>query len=95
MTVIDMHSHFLPESWPDLADKFGPSDWPWLKHLTPGKAMIMKGDEEFRPVGSAVWDPDVRLADMDRHGVDIQVMSATPLLFSYHRPARQGAEIAR
>jgi aminocarboxymuconate-semialdehyde decarboxylase len=95
MNVIDMHSHFLPHSWPDFTKKFGASDWPWMKHLSAEKALVMKGDKEFRPVSSAVWDADIRLADMDRHGIDIQIMSATPLLFSYDRPAHQAAEIAR
>lgn len=95
MTVIDMHSHFLPESWPDLTDKFSTPNWPWLKHTAPGKAMVMKGSEEFRPVSAAVWDPEVRLADMDRNGIDVQIMSATPLLFSYGRPSEQAAEVSR
>ncbi len=39
--------------------------------------------------------PSVRLADMDRDGVDVQVVSATPVLFAYGRPAEQAMECAR
>jgi aminocarboxymuconate-semialdehyde decarboxylase len=39
--VVDIHSHFLPESWPDLAERFGTPDWPWMRHTEPGKAMLM------------------------------------------------------
>ena len=32
---------------------------------------------------------------MDRDGVDLQVVSATPVLFAYGRPAEQAMECAR
>lgn len=95
MTVVDMHTHFLPKQWPDLAKKFGTPDWPWMKHTSQGKAMVMLGDKEFRPVYEACWDPSVRLAEMDRDGIDVQVMCATPVLFSYARPAKQAEECAQ
>jgi aminocarboxymuconate-semialdehyde decarboxylase len=95
MNMIDIHSHFLPRSWPDLAARFGSRDWPWMKHSGEGVAMLMVGEREFRPVTSACWDPQVRLEAMDRDGVDVQIMCATPLLFSYDRPAAQALEVAR
>lgn len=94
MKVVDIHSHFFPKNWPDLAERFG-GDWPWIKHTAPGSAMVMVGDKPFRPITSACWDPAVRLEDMDRDGVDIQIMCATPVLFAYHRPAEQALEVAR
>ena len=51
--VIDIHSHFLPETWPDLAERFGTDGWPWMQHTEPGKAMLMLGEREFRPVYDA------------------------------------------
>ena len=93
--VIDIHSHFFPESWPDLAARFGTPDWPSLKHLDDGDAMVMLGSREFRRICRTCWDPVARLEDMDRQGVDVQVVSATPVLFSYARPAEQGLEVAR
>jgi len=93
--MIDIHSHFLPRSWPDLAARFGTRDWPWMRHAGDGKAMLMLGEREFRPVTSACWDAAVRLEAMDRDGVDVQIMCATPILFSYHRPPAQALEVAR
>jgi len=95
MGTIDIHSHFLPRSWPDLAARFGTADWPWMRHGAGGKAMLMVGEREFRPVGAACWDPQLRLEHMDRDGVEVQIMSATPLLFAYERPAAQALECAR
>jgi aminocarboxymuconate-semialdehyde decarboxylase len=93
--MIDMHAHFLPRSWPDLAARFGTPDWPWMRHQGGGRAMLMLGTKEFRPVTAACWDPRVRLEAMERDGVDVQVMSATPLLFGYERPAAHALECAR
>lgn len=95
MKVIDIHSHFFPKSWPSLADKFGGNDWPWLRHQENGKAMLMKGDQEFRPIYSACWDAKVRLEEMDRDGVQQQIISATPILFAYERPVEQALYCAQ
>ncbi len=88
--VIDIHSHFLPEQWPDLAERFGTPDWPWMRHTEAGKAMLMVGDKEFRPVYDACWSASRRLEEMDRDGIDLQVISATPILFAYGREEGQG-----
>jgi aminocarboxymuconate-semialdehyde decarboxylase len=74
MKMVDIHSHFLPRSWPDLAARFGTADWPWLRHTAPGEAMLMLGEREFRPVTAACWDPAVRLGAMDRDGVDVHAL---------------------
>ncbi len=93
--VIDIHSHFFPESWPDLAEKFGTPNWPWMRHEGDGKAMVMLGEKEFRPVYDACWDTKRRLEEMDRDSIDLQVICATPILFAYNRPAEHAADCAR
>jgi aminocarboxymuconate-semialdehyde decarboxylase len=95
MPVIDIHNHFFPRSWPDLAARFGTSNWPWIKHTEPGNADIMVGDKFFRHIDSACWDPAVRLREMDRDGVDLQVISATPVLFAYERPVQHALDCAQ
>ena len=94
MTIVDIHSHFFPESWPDLAERFGTPDWPWLKHLDSSHGMVMVGDKEFRPITSLCWDPATRIADLDRQGVDVQLICATPVLFAYQRPAEHATACA-
>ncbi len=93
--TIDIHSHFFPETWPDLAERFGTPDWPWLKHLGNGEGMVMLGNREFRLIKQSCWDPVVRLEELDQQGIDLQIVSATPVLFSYHRPAEQALEVAQ
>ncbi len=95
MRVIDIHNHFFPRQWPDLAARYGTPNWPWIKHTAAGKAEIMVGDRFFRLIYSACWDPELRSREMDRDGVDLQVISATPVLFAYDRPAEHALDCAR
>jgi aminocarboxymuconate-semialdehyde decarboxylase len=95
MQTVDIHTHFFPESWPDLAARFRTPDWPSIKHTEPGKATIMLGDRPFRKITSACWDISVRLEDMDRDGIDLQVMCATPVLFAYGREPQHALDCAR
>ena len=96
MAVIDIHSHDVPRGWPDLAEATGaPGPWPSLRIESEREAMIMLGDREFRRITDQCWDPEVRAADMNADGVDLQVVSPTPVFFSYARPAHAAAKVAR
>jgi aminocarboxymuconate-semialdehyde decarboxylase len=95
MPVIDIHNHFFPREWPDLAARYGTPNWPSIKHTEAGKAEIMLGDQFFRKIYSACWDAEVRLQEMDRDGVDVQVLSATPVLFAYDRPVEHALDCAQ
>jgi aminocarboxymuconate-semialdehyde decarboxylase len=91
MLVTDVHTHYVPRGWPLLP---GGSDMPRLRVDGPRAATIMLGQTEFRRVTDTAWQADARLADMDAAGVDRQVVSPTPVFFSYHRPAADAARIA-
>jgi aminocarboxymuconate-semialdehyde decarboxylase len=87
--VIDIHTHYVPNGWPRL----GPAA-PWLRIETERDAVIMLGEREFRRIQSDCWDADVRLTDMDADGVQTQVVSPTPVFFSYAADATQATRIA-
>ncbi len=95
MQVIDIHNHFFPRNWPDLSARYGTADWPWIKHTDNNEAEIMLGNRFFRKIYSACWDAEVRLSEMDRDGIDVQVISATPVLFAYDRPVEHALDCAR
>lgn len=80
---IDLHTHILPESWPNLAERYGCGDWVKLDHYKPCSARMMVGDNFFREIESNSWDPVVRMDDCDRAGVHVQVLSTVPIMFSY------------
>ncbi|MER6671251.1 amidohydrolase family protein [Amycolatopsis japonica] len=92
--LIDIHTHYVPNGWPDLRADAGP-DAPWLRAETESEAMIMMGDKEFRRIGADCWDAETRLLDMDADGVRAQVVSPTPAFFNYGRTGEQAARIAR
>ncbi|MDX2378849.1 MAG: amidohydrolase family protein [Acidimicrobiia bacterium] len=87
---IDIHSHFFPPLTRRDAEMLESADAPWLRDDGSGSGYIMSGPDEYRPVEAPLWDPAARLAEMDRSGTTIQVISATPILFSYGRPAAIG-----
>lgn len=91
-TVIDIHTHYVPEGWPKLGDD--PS-LPWLRVDSEREATIMTGSQEFRRIQSNCWDAAQRLAEMGDDGVTAQVVSPTPVFFSYGRSPREAANIAR
>ena len=95
MSVIDIHNHFFPRAWPDLAARYGTPNWPWIKHTEAGQADVMMGDRFFRHIYSACWDPQKRLEEMDRDGIETQVLSATPVLFAYDRPVEHALDCAQ
>ncbi|MFV0282870.1 MAG: amidohydrolase family protein [Castellaniella sp.] len=92
--MIDIHAHLFPEISREQAHALDPGQAPWLKIIGPDEGMIMKGDSEFRPVIPVLWDPQRRVADMDRLGLDVQIVSATPVMFGYALEARKVADWA-
>jgi aminocarboxymuconate-semialdehyde decarboxylase len=91
--VVDVHSHVVPAGWPDLSG-LGPGPWHWLRVESAREATIMLGESEFRRITDSCWLADTRLADMDADGVDVQVISPTPVFFCYEREAAAAAEVA-
>jgi aminocarboxymuconate-semialdehyde decarboxylase len=88
--VVDVHTHYVPKGWPDLG-----VGAPSLRIETETDAVIMLGSREFRRIQADSWDAQARLADMDADGIGVQVVSPTPVFFSYAAGATQAIRIAR
>jgi aminocarboxymuconate-semialdehyde decarboxylase len=92
--LIDVHTHYVPRGWPDLAPP-GDPEMPWLRMESEHEAVIMLGSQEFRRIQATCWNAEARLADMDADGVEVQVVSPTPAFFSYAKSGRDATLVAR
>jgi len=81
--VVDIHTHILPKNIPSFAKQFGYGGFIKLDHNCKGCARMLKDDVFFREVQENCWDPEVRLNESKQFGVDIQVLSTVPVMFSY------------
>jgi aminocarboxymuconate-semialdehyde decarboxylase len=80
--LIDVHCHVVPDGFPPSHERCS-ARWPCLRHETGGKAMLSVGDKPFRALDNRSWDVTRRIADMDRDGVAMQILSPMPELLSY------------
>jgi aminocarboxymuconate-semialdehyde decarboxylase len=94
--TIDVHAHYLPRSVVVAADSG--RDWHGIRfeqtsagHLvstTPERRFALPWPDFRAPV-------DARIADMDRIGVDLQILSLTPTLWRHEVDAADGTAMAR
>ena len=56
---------------------------------------MMQGDRFFREVQANCWDPEIRIEDYAKSGVQVQVVCTIPVLFAYWAKPEDTADIAR
>ncbi|MEO7673629.1 MAG: amidohydrolase family protein [Pyrinomonadaceae bacterium] len=95
MLKIDIHTHILPKDIPNWKEKFGYGGFIALDHYQPCCARMLRDDGvAFRDVDENCWDAVKRIEECDVSGVNVQVLSTVPVMFSYWARPRDGAEIA-
>jgi aminocarboxymuconate-semialdehyde decarboxylase len=93
--TIDMHTHILPENFPNWRDKFGYGGFVHLDHHKPCCARMMVDDKFFREIEDNCWSPETRIRECDHHKVDVQVISTVPVLFYYWAKAEHALETSK
>ena len=92
--MIDLHAHVVLDATLGAAGRYGPE----LDEGDPatGRPPCYRvGDYELLGVryrDSAFMDVDLRLAQMDERGIDLQVLSPNPLTFLHHVDAHTAIE---
>ncbi|MFY9573112.1 MAG: amidohydrolase family protein [Blastocatellia bacterium] len=77
---IDLHTHYYPASFFQMLRDI-PSEFSFATDPT-GRTIITHRGARFFGVTAPMSDPDKRLADMDRVGIDVEVISlSTPNIF--------------
>jgi len=93
MQVIDITTIF-PKRMADLAARYGTPNWPWIN--TPSRR---KPTSWWEIDSSAIFirRAGIRKFDCERWIVtdDLQIISATPVLFAYERPVEHALDCAQ
>ena len=93
-TTYDLHAHLvdldaiaeMQRAYPDLA--------PRMEHAE-GRDRLAVHARGHQPFPPGLCEPEKRLADMDRGGVDVQAVMVAPSLLHYHIDAEVAAAFAR
>ena len=95
LTTIDIHAHaIVPEALTQMVSAH-PDHGPALYREDGQTYLSYPGRGPLGPLPEAIFDPETRLADMNRQRVDVQVIAIPPPNFHYHVPVDVGVDFAR
>lgn len=89
-----MHTHAIDPDLPNLSRVYRSDRWPNVERTGDTTAWLNYGDRRYRQIDHRCWSADARLADMDREGVALQVLSSIPVTFCYEADPAGTAELA-
>jgi aminocarboxymuconate-semialdehyde decarboxylase len=91
--IIDLHAHYVPQSFLEAIEKEGAPFGATLRR-DGGDPTILVAGRPYGPITRHYYEMKPRLAEMDRAGVDMQILSLNPPMV-YWADAVLGARLAR
>lgn len=91
--IIDLHAHYVPQGFLEAIEKEGEPYGASLRR-DGGDPTIVVAGRPYGPITRHYYETKARLADMDRAGVDMQVLSLNPPMV-YWANAVLGTRLAR
>ncbi len=92
---VDLHAHILTLETLRQMQAEAPDFAPRLVQESDGSTTYAFREMRYANFPPGTWDVDIRLADMDSTGIDVQALSVVPFAFFYPLPAEVNAVFAR
>jgi aminocarboxymuconate-semialdehyde decarboxylase len=93
LMIIDSHAHYVPQSFLEAIEKEGAPYGASLRRDGRDPTILVAG-RPYGPITRHYYETKPRLADMDRAGVDMQILSLNPPMV-YWADAALGVRLAR
>lgn len=87
--IIDLHAHYVPQGFLEAIEKEGEPFGASLRR-DGGDPTIVVAGRPYGPITRHYYETKARLGDMDRAGVDMQVLSLNPPMVYWADPALAG-----
>lgn len=94
MTTYDLHAHIMTVDAVDEMRAAFPDHAPRLVERDAGTFLEYANAAPMGPLAPGMFDLDLRIRDMNRQRVDVQLISAPPSNFFYHLPGDVGEAFA-
>ncbi len=91
---IDVHSHVLPRELIELIRQ-RPRDYLMRVEGEGSQEKFVRDDKHGTPIYAEFFDADAKVEGMDRKGIDISLLSVTPVVFFYWLAADAGLAACR
>jgi len=92
---IDLHAHIIPRDCFDMTDRGGRNYGPTISKDASGQEILMTGRMSHGPIVTQMCDPERRIQDMNRTGLDMQAISISPNSILYNVDAEDGLIFSR
>jgi aminocarboxymuconate-semialdehyde decarboxylase len=94
MCVVDLHNHIVSEEVVRFLAREGARLETRIVETKAGRFAEI-GERARRPLNARMCDPEERLPDMDRLGIDVQAVSCTPFVLYADAPADVALAVAQ